>query len=200
LNSGIYSTDRDSRFQSDKGKIRPGYNPQTAADGKNKLIIANDVTNQQSDINQMTPMLEAVKEIKNELKIETKTDVVMDAGYFNEAEILKNQSNENISIAVPAKEDAVRKNAEYRNKNIKKTVPAEGFDSMNFKYNKEDDTFECPKGEILKRKGQKTRITASGIEKREYQCRKCSQCEDREKCTTNNVGRTIEVSVNKENK
>ena len=73
-----FATDNDCRLQSDKGKIRPGYNPQTAVDDKNKLIIVADVTNEQNDKKQLTPIVKQVKEIKNDLKIKEETHEVAD--------------------------------------------------------------------------------------------------------------------------
>jgi len=49
-----FATDNDCRLQSDKGKIRPGYNPQTAVDDKNKLIIVAYITIEQNNNNQLT--------------------------------------------------------------------------------------------------------------------------------------------------
>ena len=79
-----YATDPDCRLQSDKGKIRPGYNPQTAVDGKNKLIVVAEVTNEQNDQKQLTPMLKHLKAQKKELGIEKKTTGVADTGYYSE--------------------------------------------------------------------------------------------------------------------
>ena len=56
-----YATHKDCRLQSDKGKIRPGYNPQTAVDDNNKLIVVADVTNEQNDKKQLTPMIAQIK-------------------------------------------------------------------------------------------------------------------------------------------
>ena len=78
-----FATDNDCRLQSDKGKIRPGYNPQTAVDDKNKLIIVADVTNEQNDKKQLTPIVKQVKEIKNDLKIKEETHGVADSGYYS---------------------------------------------------------------------------------------------------------------------
>jgi hypothetical protein len=58
-----FAHDIDSRFQSDKGKIRHGYNAQTVVDDQNKLIVANDVTQKSNDIEQMTPMIEKVQDL-----------------------------------------------------------------------------------------------------------------------------------------
>ena len=93
-----FSTDSDCRLQSDKGKVRPGYNVQTTVDNKHKLIVVSEVTNEEKDLKQMTPMVEKIKKIKKELGFTNKTDIDFDAGYFSEAEIIANKDDEEINI------------------------------------------------------------------------------------------------------
>ncbi len=188
----IYSTDEDCRFQSDKGKIRPGYNAQICCDEKNKLIIANEVTNECNDLNQTTPMVEKLKEIKKELEIECKTEVIEDAGYFNEQEIIKYKEEEGIELFIPDKKE-VNKSRKSENK-----IPSREYEIEKFKYDKENDVYICPKGEKLYKTHTKPVKEDSGREVFEYQCRKCNNCENRKDCTNNKRGRAIKISVNKE--
>jgi transposase len=187
-----FGTDKDSRFQSDKGKVRAGYNPQIASDNKNKLIIANDVTNESNDQKQMTPMVNKVKEIKEELEIEVKTQAIMDTGYFSEVEIMNHKDDKTIEIIVSNKKEKAKNNKETG------SVPANGFDINNFKYNREDDVFICPLGKKLKKTHTKPCIEKSGREVFEYQCYECNGCIKRVECTNNKRGRSITVSANKE--
>jgi transposase len=186
-----FATDEDSRFQSDKGKVRAGYNAQTVGDNKNKLIIANDVTNESNDLKQMTPMIEKVKEVKVGLGIENTTKAIMDAGYFSEVEIIKNKDDETIEVIVPDKKEVSK---------IKKEgiVPAKGFEVEYFKYNKELDIFECPAGKKLTKTHNNPGHENSGREVFEYQCYECRDCKDRQGCTNNKRGRSIKVSVHRE--
>ena len=50
-----FATDEESRLQNDKGKIRPGYNVQTAVDDKHKLIVVAEVTNEQMTNGNLLP-------------------------------------------------------------------------------------------------------------------------------------------------
>ena len=101
------ATDPDYRLQKDKGTAHPGYNAQVAVEEKNKLIVVSDVTNENNDKKQLTPMVEKVKEVKSQLSIEEQTDGVADAGYFSEKGVLKNKDDENVRITVsPEKESA----------------------------------------------------------------------------------------------
>jgi len=76
-------TDGDSRLMQANGKMEVCYNVQTAVDSKNKLIVEFEVTNKTSDLNQMTPMAENVKEI---LEVE-EIAIVADAGYNSATDI-----------------------------------------------------------------------------------------------------------------
>ena len=60
-----------------------GYNARLAVDAKNKLIAAEDVTNEVNDCQQLVGMAQAAK-TNLELK---QTEVVADKGYYNAAEI-----------------------------------------------------------------------------------------------------------------
>jgi transposase len=87
-------SDPDSRLQKDKGMVQPGYNAQSIVEGKNKLIVAADVCNQQTDKRLLGAMVEQAIEVKKALGIEEKSDMVADAGYFNETDVLANQQEQ----------------------------------------------------------------------------------------------------------
>jgi len=191
-----YATDEDSRLQSDKGKIRPGYNVQTAVDDKNKLIAVAEVTNEQNDKKQLSPMIEKVNEQKEELHIEDKTAVVADAGYFSENEIMNNKDNEDFPIVVsPSAEGGPVVNS----KNGKgKARPSAGYEVDNFTYDEERDVYICPENRELKRITKTPAIDCHGRETHRYRCDPgfCSLCPKRELCTNSEKGRMLRVSVN----
>jgi len=74
--------------------VQPGYNAQSIVEGKNKLIVAADVCNQQTDKRLLGAMVEQAIEVKKALGIEEKSDMVADAGYFNETDVLANQQEQ----------------------------------------------------------------------------------------------------------
>lgn len=193
-----FAHDIDSRFQSDKGKIRPGYNAQTAVDDQNKLIVANDVTQKSNDMEQMTPMIEKVQAIKEELKIENETNAVMDAGYFNEKEIMNNKDKPGINIIVPDPKVAANSNNTRENKKSPEKVPGKGYEVHDFVYDKERDLYICPAGKELNKQNENPRQVSSGILVNEYRNKECDGCVHRPKCTDNKTGRTIRVSINRE--
>jgi transposase len=191
-----FANDNDSRFQKDKGKVNAGYNVQTAVDDKNKLIIANEVTNKSNDLEQMSPMIGEVEEIKKELKIENKTEAIMDAGYFSEKEILNNINKEGIEIIVSDKKEAEKRNDKSRNKTNKDKIPAEEYEAKDFKYDKTREVYICPEGKELHKTHTNAGVESSGRLVYEYQCKECADCGKKDKCTKNKRGRAIKVSAN----
>jgi len=193
-----FANDNDSRFQSDKGKVRPGYNPQTAVDDKNKIIIVSDVTNKSNDLEQMTPMVDHVEEIKKELNIYNDTNAIMDAGYFSEKEILNNKERENINIVVSDPKEAEEKNNKHRNKSKPDKTPAKGYESKDFIYNQERDICICPEGKELYKTSKRPETERSGRHVFRFQCKERNHCEKRNKCTSNKRGRSVKISINRE--
>jgi transposase len=101
-----FGEDQDSRYMQDNNRINAGYNCQTAVDEKNKLIIAQDVTNESNDLHQLHSMMNNISEVKEELEVENKTIVVADAGYFDEREIVKAVNAENFDVYVSHPRDS----------------------------------------------------------------------------------------------
>ena len=76
-------TDPDTRrMPTAQGNV-VGYNAQVAVDAKHKLIAADDVTNDVTDLQQLAHVALAAKQ-NLELK---QADVVADAGYYNASEV-----------------------------------------------------------------------------------------------------------------
>jgi len=188
----IFANDEDSRFQKDNGRNIVGYNCQSAVDGKNKLIVEAEVTNKNNDIQQLSEMTEKIENTKAELGETDKSIVVADAGYHSEIEIMKNIGKENIDIYVPHPTDS--NNEKSIKTRDKKKVPFEGYKIDDFKYNREENIFICPENKVLKQKGGKHFFY--GINRIAYRCRECSDCRNRNKCTSNKKGRTITVGEN----
>jgi len=190
-----FATDKDSRFQSDNGKIRAGYNVQIAGDNKNKLLIANDVTNDGNDKNQLKPMVRKVENIKQELEIKNKTELGADAGYYSEKNIIENINDKSIEVTVPRPKDVKTKEKTGRSK--KNKVPAPGYEIDDFVYDKERGVYICPRGKKLVKTHKNPSTEKSGRKVFEYHCSDCKNCKKRHLCTKNKKGRCIRVSVNK---
>jgi hypothetical protein len=97
-----FANDQESVFMKDKGSISPGYNLQTAVDDKNKLIVAIDVTRENSDQKQIVNMSDKIEESKKAIGVEANTTKVADAGYYSEQQITNAvDSGHNIYLAHP---------------------------------------------------------------------------------------------------
>ena len=185
-----FANDPDSNFQKDNGRCVTGYNCQSVVDEKNKLIITTDVTNENNDLRQLNNMKEKTNEVKDELEVDKKTICVTDAGYHSEVEILEAVKDEQMDIYIPNPRDVKTKEKQGREKKDK--IPAKGYEKENFVYDREKDIFVCPKGQVLGKRGNV--FIKDGIKKIKYQCKDCKSCEVYGLCTTNEDGRSIEVS------
>ncbi len=194
-----FATDPSSRFQSDKGQVAPGYNAQVINSDKNKIILANGVTNESNDSHQMSPMIEILKNVKEELGVDEKTTMIMDAGYHNESEILKNKDDNDVEILVQSRDEARKqnkKNGRNRKREKKGKIPQAGFRAENFSYDKEKDVCICPMGEVLKRNNKNPK-KAGNKYVNSYVTDKCLKCKSKSICTRNKNGRQIYLSVDK---
>ncbi len=187
-----FANDTDSRYMKDNNRINAGYNCQTAVDEKNKLIIAEDVTDESNDLHQLNNMKDRVSELKKDFKIDSKTIVVADAGYFEEKEILKAVADESFETYVSHPRDSHDQKTKVKEKDGK--IPAKGFEKDDFKYDKDKDVFECPEGKVLIKIGNGSIDKRTGTRKYKYICRECDECKKRKSCTDDKNGRSIKVT------
>lgn len=187
-----FANDIDSRYMKDNNRINAGYNCQTVVDEKNKLIIAEDVTNESNDMHEINSMMNKISKIKEELEIDNTTIMVADAGYFEEREIIEAVKDENFDIYVSHPRDSQAQKTKVKEKDGK--IPAKGFRKDDFKYDKEKDVFKCPVGKILIKEGNGYLDKRTGTRKFKYGCRECNECEHRSLCTNDKSGRSIKVT------
>lgn len=184
----VFATDEDARMMNDKGKIRPGYNAQTAIDAKHKLIVASEVTDEANDRKQMAPMLETVRETKTDLGSETRTMVQMDAGYHSEENIMLYKDDAEFDIVVSTPKDSPKAQSDN-------SIPRKEYRADEFAYEKRKNQFICPEGKIL---SLQTETKMNGKRVKIYKCADCDDCSKRQMCTRNENGRTITISENHE--
>ncbi len=186
----VYGHDADSRMMSDKGKIRPGYNVQTAVDEKHKLMVVAEVTNDANDSGQMTPMLAAVSEVKKELGVEGRTTAEMDCGYHNEKNIMVHQNDPEFDIVVPSPKDSQKPIDD-------KSVPKRAYRADHFK-KESDESYVCPEGQRLNLVSAKEGQLMGDKRVWVYRCSDCQGCNKRSLCTKDQNGRTITITENHE--
>lgn len=123
-------TDPDARLLVKSGQGVAGYNVQVAVDDKHKLIIADEVVNDSSDVGQLHAMAKAAKDT---LQVET-LQVLADEGYYSSLE-LKACEDDGITAYVPVPAGRPAKQGRF---------------SLNdFTYDRAADTYTCPAGELL---------------------------------------------------
>jgi transposase len=169
-------TDSDCRQMMNHGRVESCYNMQAAVDSKNHLIVNYLVTNEASDLNQLSGVAINAKETLGVEQI----DCLSDKGYFDFMQIKQCVDN-GVTPYVAVK----------RSGSGGGLVSPE-FTADKFIYDKSADVYVCPAGQRLLFHCCST--VHNEMEMRGYKCRKgvCSSCQFfMTKCTGNKVGRLI---------
>ena len=160
----ISQTDPDSRLmQTHQKESQVCYNIQSAVDIKHHLIISHDVTNT-PDRGQLSSV---TREVQDALKTKNIT-VIADKGYFSRNDIKATQDlGAEANVPQTDTSGAAKKGT---------------FNKSLFNYDKDNDIFICPAGEVLQ---NRMRVFDSGLEQDVYFNHiACKNCSIRAKCTT----------------
>jgi hypothetical protein len=159
----VTMTDEDSRLMKSSNKgFDVSFNAQIAVESVNHFIIATDVTNEVSDVEQLSHMS---NESLNSLNIKDGeiVTVVADKGYYSASEILKCQEDNRLDVILAVPNSASPKNEKYSNDN--------------FKYYEIEDNYKCPEGKILINVSKPT--SKEQVYKNAAECQNCvhkSEC------------------------
>jgi transposase len=168
-------TDPDARLLVKSGQGVAGYNVQAVVDDKHKLIVASEVVNDSSDVNQLHAMAKAAKEA---LGVEA-LQVLADEGYYSSTE-LKACEDDGITAYVPASEGNGRLEKAGR------------FGLKNFSYDGVADAYTCPAGQLLRPMEGRWTNTSGRVEIRYASRTKiCRACPLRTKCLTPKASQRI---------
>lgn len=166
-------TDKDSRFMKVRNQgLQQAYNAQSVVDGKNQIIVGEDVTNKSTDNHELNNMLE---EAETNTGIKSKKTLA-DTGYYSADEVAKAERNRNnVIIALPENEKTGK------------------YSKSNFKYDEARDEYICTEGKRLEYSGEKTirSINAYTVKKR-YRCSH-KDCPVASECSKDKKGRGIET-------
>jgi len=148
-----------------------GYNAQAVVDEKHGLIVSSDVVNENNDLHQFANQIEKA----NETLQKNCQTACADAGYAGYDEIEK-IDKQGIKVIVPSQKQATGES---------KTGP---FDKLHFKYDRKNDCYICPGGEVLT-----YRRTEPEKRRRVYRIKRsvCQQCRYFGECTTAKIGRKV---------
>src|ERR1700756_2112166 len=163
--SQISLTDPDSRAMAAHTHVAVGYNAQIAVDGKHKLIVEQQVTNQVVDMGLLTQTAEPAKEVLGVERIA----VVADRGYFK-IEDIEACEKAGIDPYVPRPQRGP-------------SVRAGLFRKDEFRYDPTSDSFLCPAGQRLH---PYSSSLMRGLKKVNYRnSQACRDCPIRSQCTGN---------------
>jgi transposase len=166
-------TDPDARLLVKNGQGVAGYNVQSVVDDKHNLIVASEVVNDSSDVNQLYPMAKAAKE---DLAVET-LQVLADEGYYSSVE-LKACEDDGITAYVPVPESNGRLEKQGR------------FDLKSFSYDAVADVYRCPADELLHPINGRWTNTSGRIEIRyASRTKTCKTCPLKSKCLSPKASR-----------
>lgn len=166
----INLTDSDAYYMKERnGCIRSNYNTQLCVDEEEQFIVANDVTQDANDKEQLVPMVDQCQDNLGCSIDELKTD----SGYHS-IDNLEELSQRQIDGYIDDPNKGKLENEKYK------------FDKVNFSYDQEQDVYICPREKelIFKKEGLK-----EGRRVRIYQCSDCSGCQDRPQCTSSSYRR-----------
>jgi transposase len=167
----ISVTDADARrMRAGGGGSVVGFNAQAAVDAKHKLIAAADVTNEETDVQQLAHV---ARQAKENLGVDT-LEVVADQGYYSNAEV--SACVEQGITPYLAKPDT--------SANRKLGL----FSKSQFRYDAQKDVYVCPAGQELK---HRFNTEEKGRQLRYYRARDCRSCALKKQCTRNQGNRTI---------
>jgi len=173
----ISLTDPDTRrMPTAQGNV-VGYNAQLAVDAKHKLIAADDVTNDVTDVNQLADVALAAK-ANLELK---QADLVADAGYYNASEVSR-CVEQNLTPFIPKVDTSAN--------------TAHGlFGKSQFHYEAAKDVYVCPAQRELTYRFSTFEL---GRELRYYTATGCQQCSLRQRCHRSRGNRRISREANEQ--
>lgn len=178
----VSSTDTDARFMHTPGGSMPAFNAQVVVT-EDQLIVHADVTTEPVDRNQLEPALEGV-----ERNVGAKPDKLLaDAGY---------RGGPNLRLLEKAGVDGYIPETEEKNIGKDKRNYPDLYGKTAFRYDREQDCYVCPAGQVLRpktRKRVKTRYGSSEATVYKPPRGACLVCPQRGRCTRvrTKAGRTI---------
>jgi transposase len=170
----LHPLDKDARLMKQDGRLDFSFNAQGVVDEQSGLLVAEGVTNQETDQEQLVPMLEAVA---NNLG-GTGQETVADGGYYSPGQLAEAEA-EGYSVTVSMYEEGDKRwgKGEFR--------------KANFTYDEKRDVYVCPMGQELTY--ERTQKKSHGrYLVRIYRCCNYGACSRRGECSQAKRGRAIE--------
>jgi transposase len=158
--------DPDARLLSKRGQTIAGYNVQIAVDAKHKLIVAEAVTQDGNDSQQLMPMTNKAQDILASENLA----VLADSGYYEGNQIKQCEDQHIIAyVAIPDRSNVKTQGRYTRDQ---------------FSFNADSDTYTCPQGILLTRYGTPHQINNKTYDRYKSKASACKQCPVPSQCLT----------------
>ena len=167
----ISDTDPESRAMAKNPRIAVGYNAQASADEENCIIVAEDLSNDVQDYDQLEPM---ARQSKENLGDPENLSVTADKGY-DKATQMKAVEDMGCHCHVPGRRQS--------------TKGDKCFTRDAFRYLKTKDAYRCPAGKLLPLRYEN--VVDGQIRYTYCDPQACKDCPLKSKCTTKERGRNI---------
>ena len=173
----MHPLDPDARMMVNQGRTEFAFNAQAVVDEEQGIIVAEDVTDQENDEQQLEPMLDQVQENLTEYAAIT----VADSGYHTAQSLgTAAASGASVLVAVPIKDRT-----------------AGPFHKVRFRHDPETDSVLCPQNKRLDRIGTR-RHKSKPTALKTYRCKVAASCPVAGQCTSDRRGRIVEISPHHE--
>lgn len=167
----ISDTDPDSRAMAKNPRIAVGYNAQASADEANCIIVAEDLSNDVHDYDQLEPM---ARQSKENLGNPEDLNVTADKGYDKASQMVAVEEM-GCHCHVPGRRNSVKGSQHYT--------------KDYFRYLKTKDAYRCPAGKLLPRRYET--VVDGQIRYTYSDPAACRDCHLKSKCTPKERGRNI---------
>ena len=165
----LHPSEPDARVMKTREGPRLAYNAQAVVDHDSDLIMAIDVSGDESDHQQLVPMTESVQDTLGQLAEQT----VADAGYASGAQF-EQAERRHLPVLVAVQHES--------NKGA--------YAKSQFTYDGERDVYICPRAESLVFERIEQPSSGKPQPRRVYRCHN-EQCPVRPECSSDKRGRTI---------
>lgn len=182
-------TDKDATFMRMKddymknGQLKAGYNVQIGTEGQ--YTLAYSIFHNPTDTKTLIPFLD---QMEKEF-IPLPKHIVADAGYGSEQNYEDVLSNRKRIPLITYNQFRMERKKKYKK---------DPFQTANWAYDTQEDTYTCPNSKKLRFRNHSNRTDKSGFKRRfkVYECEDCSDCPFRSMCTKATGEKNRILSVN----
>jgi transposase len=173
----LHPREQDARVMKTRDGQRLAYDAQAVVDHDSDLVVAIDVSGDETDHAQLVPMTQAVHDTLGEVAEQT----LADAGYASGAQF-EEAERRRLPVLVNVQPESTDKG---------------DYAKSQFTYDAERDAYVCPRSEVLTFERIEKPSKGKPQARRIYRCHN-TECPVRDQCTTDKKGRAIKRLVTEE--